>query len=72
MRQINYQWLLTGANGNINEFRRYCNEMNIRYVITSNDYYGNGETRDYYDEEFFERNLTEMVRFDDGTVIYKV
>ena len=72
VRQINYQWLLTGANGNINEFRRYCNEMNIRYVITSNDYYGNGETRDYYDEEFFERNLTEMVRFDDGTVIYRV
>ena len=72
VRQINYQWLLTGANGNINEFRRYCNEMGIRYVIGSGDYYGNGETRDYYDEEFFSKNLTEMVRFDNGTVIYKI
>ena len=71
-RQINYQWLLTGANGNISEFRRYCNEMNIRYVILSDDYYGNTETRDYYYPEFFEENLTEMVRFDDGTAIYKV
>ena len=71
-RQINYQWLLTGSNGNINEFRRYCNEMNIRYVILSDDYYGNAETRDYYFPEFFEENLTEMVRFDDGTAIYKV
>lgn len=71
-RQINYQWLLTGANGNIDEFRRYCNEMNIRYVILSDDYYGNAETRDYYYPEFFEEYLTEMVRFEDGTAIYKV
>ena len=71
-RQINYQWLLCGCNGDINEFRRYCGEMNIRYVILSNDYYGNSETRDYYYPEFFEQNLTEMIRFDDGTAIYKV
>ncbi|MBO4928774.1 MAG: hypothetical protein J5379_11090 [Clostridiales bacterium] len=71
-RQINYQWLLTGANGNIDEFRRYCNEMNIRYVIHSGDYYGNEETRDYYDETFFSQHLTEVARFDNGTVIYKV
>ncbi|MBO4474441.1 MAG: hypothetical protein J5750_05950, partial [Clostridiales bacterium] len=72
IRQINYQWLLTGANGNISEFRRYCNEMGIRYVIASGDYYGNDETRDYYDEEFFAQHLTEMVRFDNGTTIYKI
>ena len=46
--------------------------MNIRYVILSDDYYGNAETRDYYYPEFFEENLTELVRFDDGTAIYKV
>lgn len=71
-RQINYQWLLCGCNDNIAEFRRYCSEMNIRYVILSSDYYGNAESRDYYYPEFFEENLTEMIRFDDGTAIYKV
>ncbi|MBR3032524.1 MAG: hypothetical protein IKH92_05845 [Clostridiales bacterium] len=71
-RQINYQWLLCGCNDNIDEFRRYCNEVGIRYVILSDDYYGNTETSDYYYPEFFENNLTEMVRFDDGTAIYKV
>ena len=72
VRQLNYQWLLTGANGNISEFRRYCNEMNIKYVIHSGDYYGATETSEYYDANFFAENLTEVVRFEDGTIIYKV
>ena len=71
-RQINYQWLLTGCNGNIDEFHRYCNEMNIRYVIACGDYYGNDETRDFYDEVFFHENLIEVVAFDNGITIYKV
>ena len=71
-RQINYQWLLCGCNGNISEFRRYCDEMGIRYVILSDDYYGNTETSDYYYPEFFEENLTEMIRFEDGTAIYRI
>ena len=71
-RQINYQWLLTGANGNIDEFRRYCAEMNIGYVIACDDYYGNTETADYYNPEFFQTNLTEVARFDNGITIYKV
>lgn len=71
-RQINYQWLLTGANGNIKEFRRYCAEMGIGYVIASNDYYGNTETSDYYNPEFFAENLTEVAAFEDGTIIYQV
>ncbi|MBP5492527.1 MAG: hypothetical protein J6Y08_06765 [Clostridiales bacterium] len=71
-RQINYQWLLTGANGNVDEFRRYCNEMGIKYVIHSSDYYGTGETKDFYNPEFFAANLTEVARFDNGIVIYKV
>lgn len=71
-RQINYQWLLTGANGNIDEFRRYCAEMNIGYVIACDDYYGNAETADYYNPEFFQTNLTEVARFDNGITIYKV
>ena len=71
-RQINYQWLLTGANGNLDEFRRYCSEMNIGYVIACDDYYGNTETADYYNPEFFQENLTEVARFDNGITIYKV
>ena len=71
-RQINYQWLLTGANGNLDEFRRYCAEMNIGYVIACDDYYGNTETADYYNPEFFQANLTEVARFDNGITIYKV
>lgn len=71
-RQINYQWLLTGCNGNIDEFHRYCDEMNIRYVIACGDYYGNDETKDFYDEVFFHENLIEVVTFDNGITIYKV
>ena len=71
-RQINYQWLLCGCNGNIDEFRRYCDEVGIRYVILSDDYYGNTETSDYYYPEFFEEYLTEMIRFEDGTAIYRI
>lgn len=71
-RQINYQWLLTGANGNLEEFRRYCAEMNIKYVIACNEYYGPEETDAYYNPEFFAENLTEAARFDDGTIIYSV
>lgn len=71
-RQINYQWLLNGANENIDEFRRYCSEVGIQYVIASGDYYGNTETSDYYNPEFFAENLTEVAAFEDGTIIYQV
>ncbi len=71
-RQINYQWLLAGANGNIDEFRRYCAEVGIQYVIASNDYYGNTETSDFYNPDFFAENLTEVAFFEDGTIIYQV
>ncbi|MBR3057713.1 MAG: hypothetical protein IKG93_07045 [Clostridiales bacterium] len=71
-RQINYQWLLSGANGNIDEFRRYCGEMNIKYVIACGDYYGPEETDGFYNPDFFAENLKEAVRFEDGMIIYKV
>lgn len=71
-RQINYQWLLTGANGNVDEFRRYCAEVGIQYVIASGDYYGNTETSDFYNPEFFAENLNEVAAFEDGTIIYQV
>ncbi|MBR2752011.1 MAG: hypothetical protein IKD90_12870 [Clostridiales bacterium] len=72
-RQINYQWLLSGANNNIDEFRRYCAEMNIKYVICCPDYYGPEETDGFYNPDFFEANLKEAVRFDDqNMIIYKV
>jgi len=71
-RQINYQWLLSGANGNIDEFRRYCAEMNIKYVIACSEYYGPEETDGYYNPEFFAENLKEAVSFEDGTIIYKI
>ena len=72
-RQTNYQWLLCGANGNIDEFRRYCAEMNIKYVICCPDYYGPEETDGYYNPDFFAENLKEAARFDDQSmIIYKI
>ena len=56
----------------LEEFRRYCAEMNIKYVIACNEYYGPEETDGYYNPEFFAENLTEAARFDDGTIIYSV
>lgn len=69
-----YIWLITGCGGDINEFKRYCKERGIRYLIADPEFddgdYGEGV---YFNLEFFEKNLTQVAYFsEEKTVIYKI
>lgn len=69
-----YVWLITGCGGDINEFKRYCKERGIRYLIADPEFddgdYGEGV---YFNLEFFEKNLTQVAYFsEESTVIYKI
>ncbi len=74
-RNINYAWLASGCDGDVNEFIRYCKERHIRYVIDDPDFYSqelaDGRT---YNHEFFAENFTTAAYFadDNGTTIYRV
>lgn len=73
IRQANYQWLLTGCYGNIDEFRRYCGEQGITYFIASDDYFGVEESNHYYFANFFETYLEPVATFPEiNTTIYKI
>ncbi len=69
-----YVWLISGCGGDINEFRRYCKERGIRYLIADPEFedgeYGEGV---FFNRDFFERNLTQVAYFtEENTVIYKI
>ena len=69
-----YVWLITGCGGDINEFKRYCKERGIRYLIADPEFddgdYGEGV---YFNREFFEHNLQQVAYFtEENTVIYKI
>ena len=69
-----YVWLISGCGGDINEFKRYCKERGIRYLIADPEFedgeYGEGV---YFNREFFEQNLQQVAYFtEEGTVIYKI
>ena len=69
-----YCWLMTGCNGNIDEFKRYCMERNIRYVIADPEFdtavFDGGIV---FNRKFFEENLTQVAYFaEEDTTIYKV
>lgn len=74
-RNINYAWLASGCDGNVDEFIRYCKERHIRYVVDDPDFYSqelaDGRT---YDHEFFAENFPTAAYFadDNGTTIYRV
>ena len=69
-----YCWLMTGCNGNIDEFKRYCQERNIRYVIADPEFESavfSGGIK--FNTKFFEENLTQVAYFaEEDTTIYKV
>ncbi|MCR4774830.1 MAG: hypothetical protein K5869_00485 [Saccharofermentans sp.] len=69
-----YIWLISGCGGDINEFKRYCKERGIRYLIADPEFedgdYGEGV---YFNREFFEQNLQQVAYFtEENTVIYKI
>ena len=74
-REQIYYWLISGCGGDIDEFRRYCQEREIRYLIYDPDYY----TYQYpegvdFNAEFFSQNLQQVAYFsgERGTIIYKI
>ena len=74
-RETIYYWLLTGCGNDIDEFRRYCQERGIRYLVDDPEFYGNDYPDGYYyNEEFFRDNLTQVAYFpnDNYTIVYKI
>ena len=74
-REQIYYWLISGCNGDIDEFRRYCQEREIRYLIYDPDFY----TYQYpegvqFNAEFFSQNLQQVAYFsgERGTIIYRI
>ena len=74
-REQIYYWLISGCNSDIDEFRRYCQEREIRYLIYDPDFY----TYQYpegvdFNAEFFSQNLQQVAYFsgERGTIIYRI
>ena len=74
-REQIYYWLISGCGGDIDEFRRYCQEREIRYLIYDPDYYSYQYPEGVdFNAEFFSSNLQQVAYFsgEDGTIIYKI
>ena len=69
-----YAWLISGCGGDIEEFKRYCKERGIKYLIADPEFsfgeYYEGAT---FNWEFFAENLPQVASFSAiGTKIYKI
>ena len=69
-----YNWLINGCRGNIDEFRRYCRERNIKYLIDDPEFasfeYPEGI---FYNIDFLSSELMPVAYFpEEGTTVYKI
>ena len=73
-RDTIYLWLISGCGGDIKEFKRYCKERGIRYLIADPEFEEGDYGEDvFFNREFFEENLTQVAYFtEEKTVIYKI
>ena len=73
-RDTIYLWLISGCDGDIKEFKRYCKERGIRYLIADPDFEDGDYGEDvFFNREFFEENLQQVAYFtEENTVIYKI
>ena len=73
-RDTIYLWLISGCGGDIKEFKRYCKERGIRYLIADPDFEDGDYGEDvFFNREFFEQNLQQVAYFtEEQTVIYKI
>ena len=73
-RETIYYWLISGCNNNIDEFRRYCHERGITYLIDDPEFYSFDYPGTYfYNKEFFASNLTPVAYFpEEATTIYRI
>ena len=73
-RESVYYWLIGGCYNDIDEFTRYCQERNIRYLIDDPSFFQyDYPAGTYYNKEFFAQNLTPVAYFpEEGTTIYRI
>lgn len=73
-RESIYYWLISGCNNDIDEFRRYCNERGITYLIDDPSFFSYDYPYGYYyNKEFFKENLIPVAYFpEEGTTIYRI
>lgn len=71
-----YEWLISGCNGNIDEFTRYCKERGIKYLIADPDFYSytNANGENIFAGQFFADNLEQVAYFaeDNNTIVYQI
>ncbi len=71
-----YYWLLSGCNGNIDEFVRYCKERNIRYLVEDPEIFTqvSDRTGRNYNAVYLREHLTPVAYFynDNFTTVYKI
>lgn len=73
-RETIYYWLISGSGNNIDEFRRYCHERGIKYLIDDPEFFAyEYPGRIYYNKEFFAENLTPVAYFpEEETTVYRI
>ena len=73
-RESIYYWLIGGCYNDIDEFTRYCQERNIRYLIDDPSFFQyDYPAGTYYNKEFFAQNLTPVAYFpEECTTIYRI
>ena len=75
-RLIIYEWLISGCQNDIDEFRRYCKERNIKYLVLDPEFYDytNASGEYIFNGEFLSENLTQVAYFpnDNNTIIYQI
>ena len=76
-RQLIYDWLLTGCDGNIDTFRNYCRERGIKYLVLDPEFYAYTTEDGRYNTiaaDFFAANLTQVAYFADdyNTIVYQI
>ncbi len=75
-REEIYLWLVSGCNGDINEFVRYCKEREIKYMIFDPEFFEleDKQGNPAFNAEFFTQNLKQVAYFpnDNNTIVYQI
>ncbi len=75
-RLVIYEWLISGCQNDIDEFKRYCRERNIKYLVLDPEFYNytNAAGEYIFNGEFLAENLTQVAYFpnDNNTIIYQI
>lgn len=71
-----YKWLISGCGGDIDTFKAYCREREIKYLVFDPEFYDLHDNNDraIYAAEFFATNLKQVAYFpdDNNTIVYQI